>query len=114
KDDALANYLSKTILDLVEDDMFSTTGIVVTIPQQSPEGSLVKEQEDTLDLLSRALKYNKNWVNPGHRDGKNKHNVSCTISVKEEEWVDLAHEMWQNRKDYSGISLLPYDGGNYQ
>lgn len=114
KDDALANYLTSTIPELVEDDKFSSTGIVVTIPQCSPENALTKEKETALALFKRAMLYNRNWVSPGHRSGINKHNVSCTVSVKENEWKELCDEMWKCRDLYSGISLLPFDGGNYE
>jgi ribonucleoside-triphosphate reductase (thioredoxin) len=114
KDDALANYLKATIPDLVEDDKFSSTGIVVTIPQASPEGAITKEKETALTLFKRAMLYNRNWVNYGHRTGDNKHNVSCTVSVRDDEWESLKDEMWKHRDLYSGISLLPFDGGTYE
>lgn len=114
KDDALATYLRSVIPELVEDDVFSSTGVVVSIPQESPDNSILREQETALSLLDRALTYNKNWVKPGHIDGDNSHNVSVTISVKEDEWDELREAMWKHRKSYTGISLLPYDGGNYQ
>ena len=50
---------------------------------------------------------------PGHRTGSNTHNVSATISLKENDW-DLAGEwMWENRNHYNGLSVLPHDGGTY-
>lgn len=113
KDDALAVYLKHAIPELVEDDVTSSSGVVVSIPQESPEGSIIRANETALGLLDRALFYNKNWISPGHRFGVNKHNVSVTISVKDNEWDELREEMWINRKHYSGISLLPYDGGIY-
>lgn len=114
KDDALATYLRSVIPELVEDDIFNSTGVVVSIPQESPDNSILREQETALSLLDRALVYNKNWVKPGHIDGDNSHNVSVTISVKEDEWDELREAMWKHRKSYTGISLLPYDGGTYQ
>jgi ribonucleoside-diphosphate reductase alpha chain len=114
KDDALAVYLKHAIPELVEDDVTSNSGVVVSIPQEAPEGSIIRAKETAIGLLNRALLYNRNWVGYGHREGVNKHNVSVTISVKEEEWGDLREAMWENKKNYSGISLLPYDGGNYQ
>jgi ribonucleoside-diphosphate reductase alpha chain len=114
KEDALASYLKHVIPDLVEDDVTSSTGIVVSIPQESPQGAIIRADESAMDLLDRALFYNRNWVNPGHRDGVNKHNVSVTISVKDNEWDDLREAMWKHRSVYSGISLLPYDGGTYK
>jgi ribonucleoside-diphosphate reductase alpha chain len=113
-DDALAVYLQNAIPELVEVDVTSSNGVVVSIPQESPEGAIVRENETALSLLNRSLYYSRNWVNPGHRSGDNKHNVSVTISVKDDEWVDLKDAMWDNRNLYSGISLLPYNGGNYK
>ena len=41
------------------------------------------------------------------------HNVSTTVSVKDEEWAPVTDWMWENRETYSGIALLPYDGHSY-
>lgn len=114
KEESLAKYLKLAIPDLVEDDLFSKRDIVVTIPQESPEGAIIRDQESALTLLDRVLFYNENWVKPGHRTGKDRHNVSCTINYRPEEIEPLADRMWQTRHIYSGISLLPFDGGNYQ
>lgn len=114
KDDALAVFLKNSIPDLVEDDVASSSGIVVSIPQRSPDQALTREDETATSLLQRTLSYNNNWISPGHRTGANKHNVSVTISVKDEEWGSLREAMWENRHSYSGISLLPYDGGSYK
>lgn len=113
KGDSLDNYLRNVIPELVEDDKQSATGSVVTIPQESPENSILRENETAISLLDRAYMYNKSWVSHGHRSGPNKHNVSATVSVKEDEWDAVRESMWKHRKDYSGISLLPYDGGSY-
>ena len=47
-------------------------------------------------------------------DGMNTHNVSATISIKDDEWDDVAEWMWFNRHYYNGLSVLPYDGGTYK
>jgi len=114
KSDALGQYLSNVIPELVEEDVTSSTGLVVTIPQQSPEGAVLRDNESAFDLLDRAIMFNQQWINPGHRSGDNKHNVSTTISVKDEEWDKLGELLWRNRKNYTGISLLPFDGGTYK
>ena len=113
KDDALAVYLKTAIPDLVEDDKFSSSGVVVSISQESPAGAITRHDETALSLLDRALMYRSEWVENGYRSGANHHNVSVTISVKDHEWDVLKHQMWINRHRYSGISLLPYDGGTY-
>jgi len=53
-------------------------------------------------------------VNAGHRKGSNSHNVSATISLREHEWDAAGEWMWENRKFYNGLSVLPYNGGTYK
>lgn len=113
KDDVMAPYLKSVIPELVEDDTFSSTGLVITIPQESPKGAIIRADESSEKLFNRVLDYNKNWVKPGYRSGDNNHNVSATISVKEDEWDSLREQMWNNRHSYSGVSLLPYDNSTY-
>ena len=113
KDDALAIYLKATIPELVEDDKFSSSGVVVSIPQESPVGATTRHEETAATLLSRTLQYRKFWIENGHRSGVNKHNVSVTISVRNAEWDELKESMWENREYYSGISLLPFSDHTY-
>jgi ribonucleoside-triphosphate reductase len=113
KDDALAVYLKNTIPDLVEDDKFSATGVVVSIPQESPAGSITRHNETAETLFNRTMQYNTNWVREGYRSGDNQHNVSVTISVRDAEWEIVRNLMWQNRELYNGISLLPFSDHTY-
>jgi ribonucleoside-triphosphate reductase len=113
KEDSLAVYLKNVIPSLVEDDKFSASGVVVSIPQESPENSIIRHEETAETLFNRALQYNIHWVTEGHRSGDNCHNVSVTISVKDNEWETVRNLMWNNRDFYNGVSLLPFDGGTY-
>ena len=51
---------------------------------------------------------------PGHIKGQNTHNVSATVSIKDEEWEQVGEWMWENRDSYTGLSVLPFDGGSYK
>jgi ribonucleoside-diphosphate reductase alpha chain len=114
KDDDLAVYLKKVVPDLIEDDITSSNGVVVTIPQESPSGAIIRGSETAIDVLNRTVYYNKYWVKPGHRSGNNTHNVSVTINYKDNEVDELRKRLWEDRDHYTGISLLPFDGGNYK
>lgn len=114
KDDALGLYLKNAIPELVEDDIMSASGIVVTIPQESPKGAIVRDVETVKTLFERTIFYHDNWIKYGHTSGINTHNVSVTISYKESEVDELFNLMWKYRESYTGISLLPFDGGNYK
>ena len=82
------------------------------MPQKAPEGAITRS-ESALGFLDRVNKINVDWVARGHRRGPNKNNVSATISIKKEEWEEVGEWMWNNRRNYSGLSMLPYDGGSY-
>jgi ribonucleoside-diphosphate reductase alpha chain len=100
--------------ELVEDEYFRPHDTaVISVPQKAPEGSIFRT-ESAFQLLRRVKKITTEWVKAGHRSGQNGHNVSATISLRENEWVDAGEWMWDNRKAYNGLSVLPYDGGSYR
>ena len=114
KNEAIYTYLSNNHPELVEDEIFRQHDTaVISIPQKSPEGSILR-YESSFDLLERVKKVSQEWIKPGHRGGQNSHNVSATISLKEDEWEYAGEWMWENRKFYNGLSVLPYNGGTYQ
>ena len=113
KNEAIYSYLNQTNPELVEDDYFKKAdGAVISIPQRAPEGAILRD-ESALDLLERVKEFSIRWVRTGHVDGLNTHNVSATISIKEEEWDEVSQWMWKNRHYYNGLAVLPYDGGTY-
>jgi len=113
KNEALYQHLAKHHPELIEDEYFNPYHqAVVEIPQKAPEGSILRT-ENALDLLERVRLFNTDWVQVGHREGQNSHNVSCTISVKDDEWPDVGEWMWKNRNTFNGIAVLPYNGGTY-
>ena len=113
KNEAIYGYLAKNHSELVEDCVFrGHDTAVISIPQKAPEGSILRT-ESAFQLLERVKKVATEWVKTGHRTGSNTHNVSATISLKEDDW-DLAGDwMWKNRDHYNGLAVLPYDGGTY-
>tara|TARA_Y100001937_G_scaffold58304_1_gene79918 strand:+ start:1919 stop:3778 length:1860 start_codon:yes stop_codon:yes gene_type:complete len=113
KNEAIYTYLAENHPELIEDCVFrSHDTAVISIPQKAPEGSILRT-ESPFDLLNRVKKISTEWVKPGHRKGSNTHNVSATISLKEDEWDKAGEWMWKNRDCYNGLSVLPYDGGTY-
>lgn len=114
KTEALYKYVLEKLPEFVEDDYLRPYDTaVLSIPMRSPEGAVLRS-ESALSTLVRVLRYAKNWIKPGHTEGLNTHNVSCTVNVQEEEWNDVKEFMWNERDNYTGISLLPYDNGSYQ
>lgn len=109
KDEALARYLMQAAPNLVEQDVTKENQVVLSFPQKAPEGAITRN-ESMNSLLERVKNVSSKWVKSGHRAGTNQHNVSCTISVKDDEWDELTQWMWDNRDYYNGISVLPFYG----
>jgi len=113
KNESIYNYLINNHPELVQDEYFRPHDTaVIEIPQKAPQGAILRT-ESPFQLLERVKQVANEWVQSGDRKGSNSHNVSATISLKDEDW-DLAGEwMWENRNDYNGLAVLPYDGGSY-
>ena len=114
KDEELYKYLIINHPDLVEDMTLIPNSAVIEIPQKAPKGAITRNDETAMSMLERVNKWNTEWVREGHIHGSNTHNVSATVSIKEEEWDTVGEWMWKNRATFNGLSVLPYDGGTYQ
>ena len=113
KNEAIYSYLAMHHPELVQDEYFRPHDTaVIEIPQAAPKGSIIRT-ESAFDLLERVKLVANDWVKAGHRKGSNTHNVSATISLKDKEWEQAGEWMWENRNNYNGLSVLPYDGGTY-
>ena len=113
KNEAIYTYLQKNHPELLEDDYFRPHDTaIICIPQKAPKGAILRT-ESPFQLLERVKKIAQEWVVPGHRKGSNTHNVSATISLKDNEWDAAGEWMWENKKHYNGLSVLPYNGGSY-
>lgn len=129
KGEAISKYLQEAHPELCEDDILRPHDtLCVRFPIKAPRGSILRT-ETAIDTLERVGKFATEWVQPGHIDGDNTHNVSATISIDKNkeytwfnakgkpvegnEWNIVGEWMWDNREIYNGISVLPFDGGTY-
>jgi ribonucleoside-triphosphate reductase len=113
KNEDIAMYLIVNHPELCEDDVLRPHDtICVRIPVKAPEGSILRT-ERALDLLERVKKFSKEWIESGHVKGDNMHNISATISVKNDEWESVGEWMWTNKNSYNGLSVLPYSEHSY-
>jgi len=113
KNEALYTYLNINHPELLEDDLLNSKQAIIRIPQKAPAGSILRN-EDVLDLLDRIKRFNTEWVRNGFRRGSNANNVSATVSIQEKDWQRVGEWMWENKASYNGLSVLPYDAGNYK
>jgi len=114
KNEAIYHYLKENNPELLEDDFFKPhLQAIISIPQKANEDAIIRNNENAIQLMERVKYFYENWILPGHVSGNNTHNVSATISIKDEEWQEVGEWLWKNKECYNGLSFLPYDGGSY-
>jgi len=114
KNEAIYTHLAINHPELVEDELFNpNTTAVISVPQKAPEHCHIRT-ESALKLLERVKEYNVDWVRKAHRTGPNYHNVSATVSIKDQEWKEVGDWIWQNKGVYHGLSVLPYHDHIYK
>ena len=104
--------MARKLPDYIEDDERDPSHAFVVLPVRAPSGAIVRG-EPAAALLARIGKVSKEWVKPGHGHGKNTHNVSATVTIKDDEWALVGDWAWRNRDLFNGLAMLPHDGGNY-
>lgn len=114
KNEAMYTYLSVRHPELLEDDVFKPDAqAVISVPQMAPEGSVLRSEENAIEFLERVKDIHERWVKPGHVKGNNTHNVSATVTIKQDEWSTVGEWLWENQDSYAGLSFLPEDLGTY-
>jgi len=79
--------------------------MVFTFPKKAPEGAVLRYDLDSIKHLNLWLVYQHYYC---------EHKPSVTISVHEKEWPAVGAFVWNHFDEMSGVSFLPYDGGNYK
>lgn len=113
KNEALFSYLRQYYPELLEDDLMNSRQAIICIPQMAPPGSILRN-EDVMDLLERIKKFNTEWVRHSGVNSSNRNNVSATVSIQDKDWKKVGEWMWENKASYNGLSVLPFDNGNYK
>ena len=114
KTSALAKALAKRFPAFVVEDPFNSNDMIMQVPIKLYDTTLLRSQETAVQCLERVKKLYDNWIVPGHIEGVNTHNISLTINYHEHEKEAIKRWMIENKDAYYGISLIPYDGGDYK
>ncbi|PZR39379.1 MAG: hypothetical protein DI538_07025 [Azospira oryzae] len=113
KNEALYTYLLENHPELLEEDLLNSKQGIICIPQMAPKGSILRT-EHVINLLERVKKFNTEWVRNRSWVKSNHNNVSATISIADGDWEKVGEWMWHNKASYNGLSVLPFDNGNYK
>ena len=83
-----------------EPDITNPSNVMVfSFPMRSPESSLTRKDFSAVSQLELHRLYSQFWA---------EHKVSQTVSVKENEWIEVGSFVYKNFEDISGVSFLPY------
>ena len=95
--------VSKFMIDYgvpVEDDVIAPEhNHVFSFPVAAPKDAIVTSDLSAVEQLERWLTYKRHWC---------EHNPSCTVTVKEHEWIDVGAWVYEHFDELTGVSFLPH------
>ena len=103
--DPLTQFLIAEGIPAEPDVMKPDSTTVFSFPMKSPKGAVTRTQMTAIEQLELWLTYQRHWC---------EHKPSVTISVKENEWMDVGAWVYEHFDEVSGISFLPFSEHTYQ
>ena len=79
--------------------------MVFSFPIKSPDKSITRNDMSAIQQLDLWLMYQRHWC---------EHKPSVTISVRENEWLEVGAWVYENFDEVAGISFLPHVEHSYQ
>lgn len=90
----------------MEDDVMKPHATaVVSYPQSAPRGAVTRDQLSAIEQMETWLIYQRHWC---------EHKPSVTISVGDDEWMEVGAWVYKYFDEVSGISFLPRSDHTYQ
>ena len=78
---------------------------VFSFPQKSPEGAITRNDMTAIQQLELWLTYQRHWC---------EHKPSVTVTVRDEEWLEVGAYVYKYFDEMSGVSFLPHSDHTYQ
>jgi len=103
--DPLTQFLVSQGIPAEPDVMKPDSTTVFSFPMKSPKNAVTRTAMTAIEQLNLWLTYQRHWC---------EHKPSVTISVKENEWMDVGAWVYEHFDEVSGISFLPFSEHTYQ
>jgi ribonucleoside-diphosphate reductase alpha chain len=104
-DDPITQFLISQGIPAEPDVTKPDSTTVFSFPMQSPLGAVTRYQMSAIEQLELWLIYQRHWC---------EHKPSVTISVKDDEWMEVGAWVYEHFDEVSGISFLPFSEHIYQ
>jgi len=103
--DPLTQFMVSQGIPAEPDVMKPDSTTVFSFPMKSPSNAVHRTTMSAIEQLELWLMYQRYWC---------EHKPSVTISVKEEEWMDVGSWVYKHFDEVSGISFLPFSEHTYK
>ncbi len=105
KKDPLTKFMTEKGFP-VEDELLKPQSMsVFSFPVKAPRGALTRDSISAIDHLKIWQVYSNHWC---------EHKPSITVSVQENEWMEVGSYVYKNFDAMSGISFLPMSEHTYK
>jgi ribonucleoside-diphosphate reductase alpha chain len=81
------------------------TTTVFSFPVKAPEDCVTRNDMSAVEQLQTWLAYQRHWC---------EHKPSVTITVRDEEWLEVGSFVYKHFDEMSGVSFLPHSDHTYQ
>ena len=81
------------------------TTIVFSFPTKAPKGAMTRDDVNAIQQLEMWLLYQRVWC---------EHKPSVTITVREDEWLEVGAWVFKHFDEMSGVSFLPHSDHSYK
>jgi len=103
--DPLTQFMRDAGIPNEPDVMKPDSTTVFSFPMKSPSLAVTRTAMTAIEQLELWLLYQRHWC---------EHKPSVTISVKENEWMDVGAWVYEHFDEVSGISFLPFSDHTYK
>jgi len=104
KKDPITQFLKDTGIPTEDDVMKPNDTYVFSFPVKAPKYAITRDKLTAIQQLEVWLTYQRHWC---------EHKPSITVSVKEDEWMEVGAWVYKHFDEVSGISFLPYSEHTY-
>jgi ribonucleoside-diphosphate reductase alpha chain len=104
KKDPITEFLKDAGIPAEDDVMKPNDTTVFSFPVKAPKHAITRDKLTAIQQLEVWLVYQRYWC---------EHKPSITVSVKEDEWMEVGAWVYKHFDEVSGISFLPYSEHTY-